>query len=399
MIKVYLDWNCITHSKDKFSKLKDLLEQYSGLFICPYSEAHLRDVQTNFNANPVEYEKDLDLLTEICRTHLILLTNGELRLLCATPKEYLKDSGDVLDYIQNSFKFPYSEIRGLIQKTIPHDILHRISIENSPNNVIPMINSIIKNNTKTDDDLDALLKRAKPSGQNNLEERIKGVYYALDMMGYKKESDRKSFANIDTDAQHVAIASMCDYFISDDKKLRSKATSIYSSLGCVTKVMDVTSFIEIIPTIADECYKEDLIPYAMQNMGFPTMKEDGAHIKALDYPLFGAFKFCYNANALDNSMPSNISLFMPGTFMFYDELLPLAKITTIQLPDELKQAQIDNYIQSYKQSKPIERFTFVLISQKYEYECTLLKYDGLPALRVKYTERLSKKNVLPNSPI
>lgn len=387
MIKVYLDWNCITHSKDKFSKLKDLLGQFSGLFICPYSEAHLRDLQTNLNANPIEYEKDLALLTDICGNHLLSLHNGELRILCATPKEYLKNSGVVLDYIQNSFKFPYSEIRKLIQTAIPDEILRRISKENNPKKVIPRINSIIKDKVNTNDDLDSLLKRAKPSAQYNLEERIKGVYYALDMMGYKKESSKKSFANIDTDAQHIAMASLCDYFISDDKKLRSKAESIYSNFACVTKVMDVASFVETIPTIADECYREDLIPSTMQSNGFPTMKEDGAHLKALNYPLWGAFKFCYNANALDSSMPSNIALFLPGTFMFYDELLPLAKITTIQLPDELKQAQIDNYIQSYKQSKPIERFTFVLISQKYEYECTLLKYDGLPALRVQYTER------------
>lgn len=73
MIKVYLDWNCITHCKDTLSELKDLLDQYKDIFICPFSVAHLRDVQTKCDANPIEYEKDLDLLTEICGNNYVIV--------------------------------------------------------------------------------------------------------------------------------------------------------------------------------------------------------------------------------------------------------------------------------------------------------------------------------------
>ena len=387
MIKVYLDWNCITHSKDKFSELKDLLKRYNGIYICPYSVAHLRDVQTKSNANPLEYERDLDSLTEICGTHMLLLENGAMKLLNAAPREYLKDSGEIIDYIQNKFIFPYSQIRELVQSTIPKKIHHRISVENSPEQVIPLINGIIKSSISNDDDLDTLLERARPTMQEKLEERIRTVYYALDILGYKQESKNKSIANIDTDVQHIAVASLCDYLITDDKKMRDKAHSIYSHIGCATVIKDPLSFSKEIASIAEHCYDDDLIPMAMQTHGTPSVQEDGAHVKALDYPLWGVFKFCYNAISFDSTASPNRAIFLPDRFMFYDELRPLGNITSLFVPETQRQIQVENYIQSYVQSKHIGNFAFMLNSQKYQYDCLLTTSDGLPALRVEYTQK------------
>lgn len=144
MIKVYLDWNCITHCKDSLVKLKELLQQYRHIFICPYGVAHLRDIQTNLNAKPKEYEKDLDLLTHICGGHMILCNNDRLEVLNVTPREYLLDNGKDLDFLQNKFNFPYNSTRELLRIAFNPKDLHRIAVEDNPQNVIPLINSIVK---------------------------------------------------------------------------------------------------------------------------------------------------------------------------------------------------------------------------------------------------------------
>ncbi len=384
MIKVYLDWNCITHSKDSFSELKEALKQYGHVFICPYSVAHLRDLLTNFEANRKEYEKDLDLLTDMCGGHMLILNGDNMNLFNVTPRDYLVDNADSLDFLQNKFKFPYNNTRELLRIAFNPKDIHRISIENNPQNVIPLANSIVKSNLRVFDSIDSLLETSKSFRTNTLEIRIKEVYYALDMLGYKSDDKKKPFANIDTDAQHIATACLCDYLISDDRRMRDKAKTIFDHIHCATKVMDPKSFMEEMPRIVQNCYDDDLIPKAMSTNGIPTIKDDGAHYKALDYPLWGAFKYCYNANTLDSNMPGNIAIFRPGSFMFYDELRPLATITALGLPESQREAQIKRYIQSFIQSKSIENFAFTLNGKNYKYDCLLTTQDNLPALRVCY---------------
>ena len=209
-------------------------------------------------------------------------------------------------------------------------------------------------------------------------------YYALDMLGYKSEDKKKSFANIDTDAHHIYLAAFCDFLISNDKKMRDKANSIYSRYHCVTKIMDVQSFMKEMPHIVKNCYETELIYKAIQTNGIPRMDEDGAHYMALDYPLWGTFKFCYNASSLNNTQPSNKAFFLPGQFMFYDELRPLATITSLLIPEPQRESYIENYIQSYRDSKPMGNIAFTLTSPNYKYNCILTSYDNLPVLQVTY---------------
>lgn len=384
MIKVYLDWNCITHSKDCFVKLKELLEQYSGVFICPYSEAHLRDVQTKFDVNVDAYKEDLDLLTQICRGNMLYLEENELKLYKVEPRHFLRERGKTIDFIQNNFSFPYGQIKQLVKDAIPSKDYRSISCEEDPLKVIPKINGIISKGQSLDCDIVSLLDKFNISGINGIEMKIKLLYYMLDLMGYKSEKIHKSFANIDTDAQHIAMASLCDYLISNDSKLRGKAKAIYSQCNCVTKVKDPMTFMDEIPQIAERCYNEELIPRAINDSNLFALKEDGLHLKALEYPLWGTFKFCCNATALNCKLPNNAAFFIPGTFMFYDELEQLAFLISLGTENSKRELLINRFMLSYKQSKNVENFSFVLSGANYKYDCLLTTFDGLPALRVSY---------------
>lgn len=384
MIKVYLDWNCITHCKDSLMELKELLARYNNYFICPFSEAHIRDLLTKSDCHSDYYEQDLDLLTQISSGNMLLLKGNEIKLYKVNPREYISKEGDVLDYVQNKFTFPYDTIRQSVGLVLSDTDRNQIAKENAPQNVIPLINKMVQRDSNINANIDYLLEQANLFG-NTLETKIKQIYYALDMLGYKSEDKRKSFANIDTDAQHIALACLCDYLITNDKKMRDKANAIYSHMHCVTKVMDSQSFINEMPLVVERCYDLELIPNAMRTKGTPAMKEDGAHLKALDYPLWGTFKYCYNAIALDSNLPENMAVFLPERqFMLYDELRPLAIITSLLLPESQRELHIRNYIQSYVRSQPIEKIAFFIDAQKRRYNFVLMAIDGFPALQVTY---------------
>lgn len=386
MIKVYLDWNCITHCKDSLSELYDLLKQYNHLFICPYGVPHLRDIQTNMGSNMKEYERDLDILTQICEGHMLSCCDDKIELLDILPRDYLLDSGEILDFLQNKLFFPYASMRTLFRTAFNPDDLQRIAMENNPKQVVPVANNILKN-TLGINSIEDLMIGTRTIYKPTLEMKFKQDYYSLDMLNYKSEAKKKSFSNIDTDAQHIYLACFCDYLITNDKKMREKAQAIYNNNHCATQVMDPFSFIKEIPIIVDKCYDQYLIPNAMHTNGIPTIKEDGAHFKALEYPLWGAFKYCYNIAALNNSCSKNMAFFLPERFMFYDELRPIAVITSLCLPDSQRELHVQQYLESYINSTPIDNFAFSIDTPKYRYDCVLMRYNELPALQVRYTSK------------
>ena len=113
MLRLYLDWNCITHLKESYNKeLFDYISSNKCFFVFPFSPAHFEDLQRSCpskNKENEDYYTDLDTLHNICETHLIMFDNDKKRVLpfSATPYEYAKKSGnsdtldDILQY--NSF--------------------------------------------------------------------------------------------------------------------------------------------------------------------------------------------------------------------------------------------------------------------------------------------------------
>ena len=72
MLKIYLDWNIITHLKDdKNRELFTFLLTNKEKFIFPYSKAHIKDLLVSKSGNNKYYEQDLQLLTDICEHHLL----------------------------------------------------------------------------------------------------------------------------------------------------------------------------------------------------------------------------------------------------------------------------------------------------------------------------------------
>lgn len=62
------------------------------------------------------------------------------------------------------------------------------------------------------------------------------AYSLLDMIGYKSKSSNV-MNRMNTDAQHAYFAAFCDYFITQDTHLTSKAMALYEEFGISTRIL------------------------------------------------------------------------------------------------------------------------------------------------------------------
>lgn len=299
MLRIYLDWNCITHLKEPENReLFDYILSNKHYLIFPFSPAHFEDLQrsrpSEGNENE-DYYRDLNTLHNICETHLILFDNAQKRVLpfFATPYEYAKKSGDTLDDI-----LKYDSFTEYITKEIgePFSAIFDKQLERMPTkgNITFFLNEVIKNgadllnqgfqymkevqtrvnyNKKLSAgirDYDALsFKRISGATPDNIHEEIDNMiskstpqfnmdklieftlqnntqksdltefisyYLTYDFMGFKQDRGH-DLRNITTDAMHAYYGSYCDVLVTNDKRMAGKAKAVYKDMKISTKVI------------------------------------------------------------------------------------------------------------------------------------------------------------------
>lgn len=76
-------------------------------------------------------------------------------------------------------------------------------------------------------------------------EKIHSIYFILNFIGYKPEKkvkNERKFIASDRDISHVAYASFCNYFITNDERLLNKSKAIYEYLNINTHATDIPLF-------------------------------------------------------------------------------------------------------------------------------------------------------------
>ena len=296
MLKIYFDWNCITHSKDKYPYILNIAEECGDRFIFPFSNAHLRDILVSHKDGNEYYDSDLKLLERICGKHYLLFEESKMMPKFATPNEVIEISGDTLETIEKIELISpeeYSSIKDEIRKHLPPKIYKTIQGAD-PEDVISTIDKFIANDLPTHN-LESLLSLYQPNvGQIiNAESRFKTMCLALDMIGFRPEKKDKQLMNIDTDASHIFYAGHCDIFVTADSKLHGKAEAMYRKYNYQTKILhpkELESFID------DELQKEYSLRYiseVIDTYGTPRIEEDGAHYKLLPTHILGTFNVCH----------------------------------------------------------------------------------------------------------
>lgn len=296
MLKIYFDWNCITHSKNIYSYILNIAEECGDRFIFPFSNAHIRDLLVSHKEGNEYYDSDINLLKRICGKHYLLFENGQMMPKFATPNEVIDVSGDTLEIIQN-FEFispeMYSSIKDEMRKLLPPQIYKTIQGADSKD-VISIIDEYISKDLPTHN-LESLLSAYQPNIEQiiNAESRFKTMCMALDIFGFRPEKKDKQLMNIDTDASHIFYAGHCDLFVTADSKLRGKAEAMYRKYNYQTRILLPEEFESF---INDELKKEYSLIYmseVIDKYGTPRIEDDGAHYKILPNHILGTFNVCH----------------------------------------------------------------------------------------------------------
>lgn len=357
MLKIYLDWNVITHLKDETNtELYSYIMENKDKFIFPYSAAHLKDLSISKSDDNEYYEQDLHLLSEICEHHLLeheQNINNPYPYKCY-PEEYIDKKGQDIKIFNSGFSkdsfFKNLESKGLDPKNFM-SLLEKKEIEPLE---MPFINRTICNyadifsvlfeygpqifNSKelpkliqksiqgaTDKDVYKDIQGAKSGNifrkldeitipqigesfsgmietvlaersQSNLD-LFTTLYIALNMSGFFADKKR-NLQNIYTDSEHAYYASSCDIFVSDDKRLREKTSAIYSEKGIRTFVVSTSELISLMNEELSKSYDiEFMFNTALKTYGVPIREEGEKKVYGqLPFHFLGLFNFCIKLN-------------------------------------------------------------------------------------------------------
>lgn len=294
MLKIYLDWNCITHSKDRFPYILEIAEECASRFIFPYSNAHIRDLLVSRSSNNEYYQQDLDLLTRICGKHFLHFDGKIMQPMFGLPQDFIDECGDLLEIIQKTeFINPtlYQQIKEHTRSYIPKDLYKRIQ-GTEPKDTIKLINSYIQT-IQPDKNLHSIMEESNPFKQlSTIESQFKSVCLGLDIFGFHPEKKNKQITNIDTDASHIFYAAHCDYLVSDDKGLIAKAKALYYTYGFATKVIRPKELKEVVDEEYAKGFNLSYIVDCIDTYGKPRYEADGAHYRLMPTPIFGLFNAC-----------------------------------------------------------------------------------------------------------
>lgn len=328
MLKVYLDWNCITHCKDSMKYMLDVYQKYSSYVIFPYSLAHIKDLLHSSDERNPYFDEDVKLLARICGKHLLSKNNGVLTPYFANPEECLSKEGPDIQLTQKIVDNLISpemchEVKQLIQTSFSKNILHKIQTINKPEDVLPTIEHLSKESGQSID-ICAFMKENAPQGVSTTEFLNNSLYIFLDLIGYKSEKRNKTVTNIWNDNEHIGIASRCDVLVSNDSAMRSKAQSIYSLDLHPTIVLSPKDLEKYLEEEISKEYNIDYILSCTSIYGSAREEKDGLHYKIMYTPIMGLFNVCASVASMGYSQYPNVTFFMycfnHTPYIFYTEI-------------------------------------------------------------------------------
>ena len=444
MLKIYLDWNIITHLKDEQnSDLFTFLKTNKDYFIFPYSKAHIKDLLVSKDANNNYYEQDFQLLKEICEHHLLEHEhdiNNPYPYKCY-PKDYLEIKNAELELFSSGFSkctfYNFLDENGLN----PEIFMHILSHEKVEPFVIPVIDKAINsvadifsvmfeygpsffNDEKLPKQIQDYIQKTTDKSQykkiqgskftnvfkeldattipqtdrtfvelieNPIAETSKSnlelftsLYLALNLSGFPSDKKR-NFKNIYTDSEHAYYASSCDFFVTNDFRLKEKTSAIYNHYNIQTKIISFNELRSIMNAELKHSYDiRNMFSHDLLLYGEPVRKEgDNSVFRQLPYRFLGLFNYCFNLNI--PNVKNKTGLFRivipPRSYVYYTELerffnLILEFISNEREKTLFKEEFISKFLTSNKEI--IETATFTLDCPDYLIQVSADKESHIP---------------------
>lgn len=200
----------------------------------------------------------------------------------------------------------------------------------SADEVIPRISSIMKSIG-----IDKTFEEFVCSGFGNKAKIDKfqyflAAYYLLDLIGYKSDKLPKAtnaMNSVETDAQHAFYAAFCDYLVTQDSHMASKARVLYHELGIATKVITPAEAISML----QEEHQYDLTTFLREQLIEDNIEQsdDKSFVYKLSERFLGIFTHCVIHYQDDGTLLEfKLDFDNYSYFIFYEEAGIITDIVT-----------------------------------------------------------------------
>ena len=222
--KIYLDFNVIDDIEKEFPDGKFCVKAGHDIF---YSPIHMEEV---YRMNDDQYSSIRTVtIRKLTNNHVILNIDDKLTFLTEDPKysyhRVLRNIG-LSKAIENSRTVEIKK----------RDIFYKENIDlaktiNNSKNVFSVI---------PEEEID--FKVEYLSSENDIRNAIYNLFRILDAYSYYGDDKEKTVRSSIYDIEHLIYASCCDYFVTQDKRLRKRAEQIYKKMKLNVKVIDYKEF-------------------------------------------------------------------------------------------------------------------------------------------------------------
>lgn len=242
----YLDYNVFVDIEDGRTSIRAIENNIKQIEAFPFSAAHIQETDN------IAYGEKADLFIEK-RLNTIKTVSKGLYLYHKLPSNeilwLLKEPKDILEVVRT---IPWGkEAMKVVANFVPSEekteIRDKFGIDVKALNNFTTEEAISYLNTRLQewgmgenfmemmDKVFSFFPDTTGFGRHN---KIAGIIEMLDLLGFWKDRATPTSNHArQWDANHVHFASYCDYFISNDKRLRNKAKVVYALLDIPTKVV------------------------------------------------------------------------------------------------------------------------------------------------------------------
>jgi hypothetical protein len=147
------------------------------------------------------------------------------------------------------------------------------------------------------------------------------AYNLLDLIGYRSDKLPKgsnSMNSVNTDAQHAFYGAFCDYLITQDKHLASKACALYHEFGIPTKILSPSDAVD---ELKDE-RKDDLVLFLEEQLIEEHIERqyEDAIVYKFKHRFLGCFTHCVLYYQEDSTLIEfKLAFDNYSRFLFFDE--------------------------------------------------------------------------------
>lgn len=242
MSKIYLDNNVFVDIESGIYNLSDFLSLEDVEYY--FSSAHIEELIEGQNIQSLSIDDRLLLIEKICGKNFILQDVTTPTINPMSPKDVFNlYKKPLIRSCRNQLNEAVSDFNVDRNKFLEILGIRKIDINNiPPQNIIKELDKALYSIENYSEQINI------KTYVNNTHAIGRSVFHTLfnllDFACYHKDkqTEHSNVARM-YDASHIYYAQLCDYFVSQDKRLKYKAEAVYSYLGIETRVISTTDYI------------------------------------------------------------------------------------------------------------------------------------------------------------